>query len=298
MTTAGDTLRAEGQATALVAVDPKSEASILTLLERAATWLSEAVHRGEPGEVAMVKAQLATAAEATKQLNLSKEIQLDAQEMVRRAEYALGKAIRRGQAEGTIARRGDVGGDLNDPRSSRGDDLVKPGDLVPHTQERHDLYVMADAEPETFDAALTEAKDEGNPSRANVVRKVGRQAAAVPTTRDQRAALIAQLAAQGYSSRQMPARVGVTEESVRQIARDYDIDIPADRVIARTRRINSNQIVENTATALEGLVMGGIDLIDYDAVDPAVASQWADSLSDSLKKLARFVKQIKETTHD
>lgn len=33
---------------------------------------------------------------------LAQEIQLDAREMVRRAEYALGKAIRQGQAEGLI----------------------------------------------------------------------------------------------------------------------------------------------------------------------------------------------------
>ncbi|MGA4670049.1 hypothetical protein ACPCG0_09675 [Propionibacteriaceae bacterium Y1923] len=44
-------------------------------------------------------------AEATKQLGLSKEIRDDATEMVRRAEYALGKAIRKGQAEGTVTSR-------------------------------------------------------------------------------------------------------------------------------------------------------------------------------------------------
>lgn len=284
----------------LVPVDPKSETSVVALLERAAQWLSEAVHRGEAGEVAAVKAQIATAAEATRQLGLSKEIQLDAQEMVRRAEYALGKAIRRGQAEGTIAKPGDIGSSFGTnpfTRSSRGDDLVRPASLVPHTVERNAIYALAEADPQTFENALAEAKDEDNPSRANVVRKVRqrRDVAGPPTTRDQRAGLIAELAAQGYSSRQMPARVGVTEESVRQIARDYDIEIPADKVIGRTRRINPNTVVENTATALEGLVMG-IEAVDLTGVDPQVASQWADSLDDSLKKLRGFANQIRKAT--
>lgn len=114
-----------------------------------------------------------------------------------------------------------------------------------------------------------------------------------PFNRQQRADLITELAAQGYSSRQMPAQVGVSEETVRQIARDFDIEIPADRSVGKSRRINSTQVVENTATALEGLVMG-VELIDYTAVDIAVASQWADSLTESLKVLNGFARQIRK----
>ena len=109
---------------------------------------------------------------------------------------------------------------------------------------------------EQFDAAITEAKAEGNLSRANVVRKVKGQQG--PTTRDQRADLIVKLANEGYSSRQMPAKVGVTEESVRQIARDYGIDIPADKAVGRTKRINSTEVAENTVT----VTAAGSDTID------------------------------------
>lgn len=276
-------------------IDPTSEVSVTSLLEHARTWIAQAVENSSPMEIAFAKAQIATAAEATKQLNLSKEIQLDAQEMVRRAEYALGKAIRKGQAEGTIAKRGDIGS-AGQPGVHgfatglhRGEHLARPQDASGerNKQTLSDFYVMADAGEEHFDAALAEAKAEGNLSRRNVVGK----AKARTRTRDQRADLIATLANQGYSSRQMPAKVGVSEQSVRQIARDYDIDIPADKYVANTRRINSTQVVENTATALEGLV-SGIELIDYDDVDPATASQWADSLKDSVSKLRSFATQI------
>lgn len=287
--------------TAELATIDKSAVSVVSMLEHAKQWLATAVETTGPAEIAAAKAQIVTAETYARELHLSKDIQQDAQEMVRRAEYALGKAIRKGQAEGTVARRGDVGSDVGlsygKARSSRGDDLVRPGDLIPHTSERHAIYALAAVDAATFEEALTEAKDEGQPTRANLVRKVSSRNAVstVPTTRDTRADLIEDLAAQGFSSRQMPAKVGVSEETVRLIAREYGIEIPADRSVGRTRRINSTHIVVQTASALEGLVTG-IDLIDWTTVDPAEASQWVDSLTDSLKKLRRFVEQTKETT--
>lgn len=276
----------------LVPIDPKNEGSVITLLEVAASWLSEAVHRGEAGEVAAVKAQIATAAEATKQLGLSKEIQLDAQEMVRRAEYALGKAIRRGQAEGTIATQG------------RRHDLLATSEKLPHAvdidrsiyQNGSQIMTMVDGvEPETFDAAVTEAKSEGNLSRANVVRKVKKEDG--PTTRDQRADLIRDLADKGYSSRQMPNKVGVSEETCREIARAYGISIPADKQLNRGRRIDWTDAVAQTVVALENSVEFIENQVDLSEVDLSEADEWVSSLTKSIRALNRFVKQIKEQTH-
>src|SRR5690606_26145710 len=87
-----------------------SEVAITGYLQQARDWLATAVEQTGPEQIAMAKAQIATAAEAAKQLGLSKEIREDAAEMVRRAEYALGKAIRKGQAEGTVVSRGTRGG--------------------------------------------------------------------------------------------------------------------------------------------------------------------------------------------
>jgi len=285
----------------LVPVDPSSEASVITLLERAATWLAEAVHRGDANDVALVKAQVATAAEATKQLGLSKEIQLDAQEMVRRAEYALGKAIRRGQAEGTVLARGQGGSGEGlrngGTKPSNFKDLVKPSDLFVSATDWHQTYAVSDGvEPWEFDAALHEAKAEGNLSRANVVRKVKGDTNPAGLTRQQRADLIADLAEQGYSSRQMPKRVGVTEETVRLIAREFSIEIPADRIVGRSRRIDSTHIVESTVTGLENTVTA-LAFIDWTEVDPSQQDEWATSLTDSISELRRFLKQIKEMPH-
>lgn len=147
-------------------VDPSSAVAVTSYLEQAKTWLATAVEQTGPEQIARAKAEIATAAEAAKQLNLSREIQDDAQEMVRRAEYALSKSIRKGQADGSVATRG---------KTSHGEVLASPSrfasesDLYSAKTTIHDL---SDAvEPEHFDAALDAAKAEGNLSRANVARK-------------------------------------------------------------------------------------------------------------------------------
>ena len=239
------------------------EVAISTYLEHAKSWLATAVEHTSADLIAVAKAEIATAAEATKQLHLSKEIQLDAREMVRRAEYALAKAIKKGQADGVIEtpseayRRAtlirEVGKGRADP-SALGDSIkLRPLDLASKSElhgTNGNVFDLIGVEPEEFDAALMEAKSDGDLSRANVIRKLKGQAG--PITREQRADLIIDLAARGYTSRQMPAKVGVTEDTVRQIARDFGIDIPADKATHRSRRINSTDVVVKTATALEG----------------------------------------------
>ncbi len=159
----------------------------------------------------------------------------------------------------------------------------------------------ANAVLKSGDADLIRAVDSGETTVSKAARQVREKSkseaspteAKVPSGRQQRADLIADLAAQGYSSRQMPEQVGVAEESVRQIARDFGIEIPADKAVGRTRRINSTQVVENTATALEGLITG-IEQVDFAAVDPEVARQWVASFNESLRALKKFARAVEE----
>lgn len=154
------------------------EMAVSSYLEQARDWLAGAVERTGPEEIAGAKAQIATAAEATKQLGLSKEIQLDAVEMVRRAEYALGKAIRKGQGEGTVLRRGQQVLHLGEDHA-RPTDFGSPSEVYGNGKSGG-LIEFADTPREHFDAAIAEAKDEGNLSRANVARKA-REKSGVPT---------------------------------------------------------------------------------------------------------------------
>lgn len=278
---------------------------VVAVLTHARYWLASAVEMTGPAEVAAVKAAVAMAATYSRELQLSKEIQMDAQEMVRRAEYALGKAIRQGQAEGTVATVGTSSGPRSDyerngamvrvDRTGDTSSISRPTDFALETElygNGSGILQMADADPEVVEEAIDEAKGEGNLSRANVVRKIkGRQS---PVTRDDRAKEIARLAEMGYSTRQIAPQIGIGEDAVHDIERDYSIDIPADRFTKGSRRIDTNRIIQQTVNALEGLAVG-LELINPDDIDTDLAATWADSLSQSMKTLSKAYRQIKES---
>lgn len=289
----------------LVAVSPE-ERTAVARLTTAITALTEAVDFMPISDVVSIKGQVVTIQVATRELDMSQEAQDLAAEAVRRAEWTLGMAIRKGQAEGVVAKRGDIGGQgapgvRGASGSPRGGHLDTPMALVGagHPSELTPFYELADAapRPEQFDKALGDAKAEGNLSRANVIRKVKGQSEGVGLTRQQRAHLIAELAEQGLTSRQMPNKVGVTEEVVRRIARDFDIDIPADRIVGKTRRLDHTQMVIDTVTGLVNNTEFIESFIDLDEVDFTEADEWVSSLTNSIRVLNRFVKQIKEKTH-
>ena len=88
--------------------------------------------------------------------------------------------MRQGQDEGTVKSRGNSGGTGAPghrgavPGVGRGQHLDSPADLagVTHRSDLVPIYAMADTPLDDFDAAIDEARAEGNLSRANVVRKV------------------------------------------------------------------------------------------------------------------------------
>lgn len=116
-------------------------------------------------------------AETTKQLKVSKELQRDAEVMVRRSERALGVAIREGQERGEIASKGrgaihvhGVHGTVSRSELITTDPAVmsSPYDYAKHTELYGDgkeggngVYAMAEATDDQFEAAL--AREEGNP---------------------------------------------------------------------------------------------------------------------------------------
>lgn len=264
------------------------EMAVSSYLEQARDWLATAVERTGPEEIAGAKAQIATAAEATKQLGLSKEIQLDAQEMVRRAEYALGKAIRKGQEEGTVARRGEQ--PLQGVKNSV-TDFVSGGSTIDAIREMSD-----DIDNDEFEAALAEAKEEGNVSRANVVRKIRKQDCDRPAPMAARLDEIRDLIALGATSAQIGKELGASEAHVRRVARENDLVITADVVTHKSRRINNDRVLDNVTESIEVAAMSLRD-IDPASLDSETALERLDSLTTSINALRQAVKKIKESLH-
>lgn len=128
-------------------------------------WLAEAQSIDEVRET---KAIAVGYESVIREKELAFDAQLAATEIVRRCERRMGELVREGQRDGTIRKPSRVTGRGN----GRVDDIPKPRDFFSGDYERTESYVMAEAPAEQFEEAITEAREEGNLSRANVVRKV------------------------------------------------------------------------------------------------------------------------------
>ncbi len=261
-------------------------AVITKALVESKSWLAVATQATDPTPIAEFKAWAATVAEMTRQKGLAEEIQLDALEMVRRAERGIGVVIRNGQEAGEICNPGETRAALGNSKMSVTSFGLRSDELT------EGPYVFAAADDEQFEEALGEAREEKNLSRANIVRRVKKTAG--PQTRLQRAKLIRDLAGQGYSSHQMADRVGVSDARVRKIARAHSIDIPADKVTRRTRHIDPERVVRETVNTLQG-VEYGLNLLttaDYGAFTPGQARDWLDALDAPARAIRNLQKEL------
>lgn len=173
---------------------PEMQARAVTvMLSHARTGLLAAIAAQDLPQIVQFRAKASAIAEIAKQVRLGKDMQLDATEFVRRAERGLGVAIREGQARGEVATasesmsRGAIERDLRLGRSTKTrEDLVHkpaPSEFATKTElngvvsatsgtDRPGIYAMTDNVSDAqFEEAVTEAREEGNLSRANVARK-------------------------------------------------------------------------------------------------------------------------------
>jgi len=275
------------------------------MLDQARTWLAHAVESSAPAQdIANFKAFIATAAETARRLKVSKEIQVDAEVMVRRSERALGQAIRSGQERGEIAsagrqeRRGNQYGSGGTSISSSS--IAAATDFVPQSDLSGNggaIYAMTDNVTDAdFETALTAAQDEQNVSRANVVRKV-REVQTGAEAQQEKWARVAEMADRGYSSPQIARELGVGEEGLRQGARVRGIEIRADRILGNVRRFDMRRIVSQTVADLEAIAVTAAALITTDGIIAAgieteEIQTWVDSLNQSLTALRKATNQI------
>jgi hypothetical protein len=289
---------------------------VVAACERARAWLREALEHGEIDQIAEVKSQAEAVRVYTRQKQLGRDVQLAAAEIVRRAERGIGVAIRRGQQDGQIAKQGDRGGRGapgvrgGNPGDARGDHLDSPAGFFRNGKERADAYAMTDGvSDDDFEDALGKARSDRDLSRANVVRKIHQRRGTppapgehVPDPADRspeaaawRRELIGEFAAHGLSSGQIGDRLGIADHRVRQVARQHGITIRADALLGRTRRPDSTRIVREAVHALEGLAMS-VGLADPAGLDPAEATEWAASMTRSIRALSKFARQMKESS--
>jgi hypothetical protein len=291
------------------------DAVIIQACQHAKAWLRKALEAGEIDQIAELKSRAEALRVYIAQKQLGKDAQLAATEIVRRAERGIGLAIRQGQEEGSIIRHCGTRGSKHDGNEF---DPRPVTDFATHDELNGNgsttgIYAMTDAVPdEDFENAIMTAKAEENLSRANVVRKIRQRRAPaagddgerVPEPEDRssvaaarRVELIRRWAGEGSASRQIAGLLGIRDDIVRRIAREHEISIPADEAMGRTRRLDSNRIVRETANALEALAMGA-GLVSPAELDKTQIPGWASSMTASLRELSRLVKTLKEEMTD
>lgn len=294
------------------AADPA--AFIVDACERAKAWLKVVLEQGDIESIVECKSQAEAIRVYTMSRQLGKDAQLSATEIVRRAERGIGVAIRRGQERGTIRRsREHVGnqhsaglvGQEEQTKPSPGDYATKGELYGGGNGGQAGIYALTDGiSDEDFEGSIAEARSEGNLTRSNLARKISRRQESetgwIPASADKTTAaalrrreLIAEMAAGNYSSQQISERLGILDHTVRKIARECGTEIPADAVMRKTRALDSNRIVRETVHALEGLSMG-VQLAVTDELDATEASDWAASLTDSIRVLNRLIRTLRE----
>jgi hypothetical protein len=188
----------------------------------------------------------------------------------------------------------------------KGDITIQPSDLSP--QQRGQFRKMA-AHPEIVDEVIAGSTDDAPASRRKVLnaiddakRETGLDVIgklkheSMKAKRDERFATVERMSAEGSTSRQIAAHLGITTVGLADWRKRHGVPAPpADAVVGKTHRHDSNRIVRESVSTLEGVVLG-LGLADLADLDPALIDDWATSLSDSLRLLNRFHKQLKEMT--
>lgn len=262
---------------------------VVVALERGKTWLTEALAHGDLAALCELKGWAATLRTATMQKQLGRDAELAATELVRRAERCIGIGIRMGQQAGEITV----------PHISAGDDVAdsKIVDYVtqttwsgnPTSGQAGIRDLVDNVTDEQFEQAVEEAKDEGNLSRANVVRHVKNK----PTS--DKVKVARELAAKGHTTEQIAVHLGYSRKGMVEFCKRHGIEVHADAVVRGTRKLDSRRIVAGTVDTVQGLDGGGLlDHVDYAALDPEDVKGWLPVLNDAIRSLTTLRNRLKE----
>jgi transposase-like protein len=106
-----------------------------------------------------------------------------------------------------------------------------------------------------------------------------------------REATLVEMAARGYTNRQIAEAIGVTLAGTNAIAKRVGVTLTVDK----SHHHDSTRIASETCFTLEGAAIA-VGLVDFDDFDGAPIDDWVTSLADSLRVLKQFHKQLKEMT--
>ncbi len=146
--------------------------------------------------------------------------------------------------------------------------------------------------PDLAEEVRTGVKKLGTAHREMKERQSPATSSREPSAKAERVERIREMAARGSSSRQIAETLGYsTAGAVSRIAAESGIEVAADAVVGRSRKVDSMRVARATADQIIACC-AGLDLVNFDDIDTAEASTWVTPMRESLKELNRFVKQV------
>lgn len=109
----------------------------------------------------------------------------------------------------------------------------------------------------------------------------------------QRREQMREMAAGGYNSTQIASTLGITEQGCRTTMRKDGIDVPADRVIGKSRRLDPNRIVGQIAMDADNLTINA-GLIDFAGLDRSRLGEWVIAMKLAHKAFGAFIRRLEQ----
>lgn len=174
---------------------------------------------------------------------------------------------------------------------------------VHHTTVVHDLRLGGDNPPrERWEERVSSVDGKAYPPWPTVVEQLYEAARQHPASSEHKRSVtnvrarerrLQEMAANGYTKRQIAAELDITKDAVTVIARRIGVEIQADKVMRGTRLHDSNRILGETVTTLEAVAMS-IAVIEVARLDRIQMEHWLVSLTSSVRSLNRFTDKLKK----
>jgi hypothetical protein len=169
-------------------------------------------------------------------------------------------------------------------------------DVSPHSVSRARV-ILAGADPVTLESirhgpmGLSEAARMTRTHKTKARKPSGKRIDRSRAARAERVERLRAMAKRGFSSRQMAASIGTTDEWCRNTMRKTGIVCPADEVLRGRRRLEANRFLEGIVFAATHLT-ADVDQMDLAEIDPRRLRPWINQLIDAQKSLGNFVKHL------
>ena len=109
------------------------------------------------------------------------------------------------------------------------------------------------------------------------------------------------LAGHGNTSKEIASAVGASRDTVKNWAKRYEFEIPADAAVANTQRhINSGDVLANSVEIFAHTAEG-LGLINFDQIEGTTdeqAAEWLCSLKETQTAIRTLIRQIKSLTKE